>query len=143
MGAFKSRTCIRISGQPGWEPSEWIDVKGTVTAEDMEAITVQETSLGKDGKPQMVSRISMVAALQAMIDEWNLLGDNDTPVALYTGIGRQRRKRMDIIAKLPAEYMAPVMNTIGELVQNSQVVDPLDLPTSVSEPTSALLAPVN
>jgi hypothetical protein len=132
MGAFNSqqRPPIRLENEPGWDAGEWIQVKGVVTAADIKAITTQQVSIGPDGKPLSISDTDMVAALQCMIEEWMLLGDNNVPVALYDG----RRKRTEVIAKLPTEYMTPVMNAIGSLMNKAKVQQPKDFTTSASEP---------
>ncbi len=141
MGAFNSqqRPPIKIEDQPGWDKGEWIQVKGVVTAGDIKAITTQQVSIGPDGKPMSVSDTDMVAALQCMIDDWMLLGDNNVPVALYDG----RRKRTEIMAKLPTEYMTPVMDAIGSLMNKAKVQQPTDFTTSASDPTATNSEQVN
>jgi hypothetical protein len=123
MGAFTTREDITIKDEPGWENGEYITIKGVVGAGDMEAITTQKTALGADGKPESSSSISMVAALQRMIIDWMLKGDNNMPVPLYEGTGRNKRKRLEVIAELPPEYMGPVFVKISELMAGAQVED--------------------
>ena len=140
MGAFNSsqRPPIKIDDQPGWDKGEWIQVKGVVTAEDFKQINVQHTTVGPDGKPLVASEYDIVGAMQCMIDDWCLLGDKNVPVALYEG----RRKRIEIIAKLPTEYMTPVMTAIAEIITRNQVQQPQDFTTGASEPMQATLSVV-
>jgi hypothetical protein len=135
MGAFTTRPDITIKGQPGWEDGEYIVIKGVVEAGDMEAATTQTSVMGDDGKPQSSSSVSMLKAMQCMIVDWMLKGDNNTPVLLYEGIGRNKRKRLDIIAKLPPEYMGPVAEAIGNLMAGSQVEDTDAFLPSVTVPS--------
>jgi len=123
MGAFKSKATVKIEAVAGWDTGEFIAIKGVVTAEDMEEMSQQSTSAGADGKQQQKSTVSMVAALQRMIEDWCLFGDNDQPVALYETFKGRRHKRLDVIAKLPMAYMLPVMQAIGEIIESAQVPD--------------------
>lgn len=137
MGAFSTRPDIVIKDQPGWEDGEYITIKGVVEAGDMEAITTP-TVTDASGRQQLRSRLSVVAALQCMIVDWMLKGDNNAVVPLYEGSGRNKRKRTEIIAKLPQEYMAPVMFAIGKLVRESQVEDQEDFLPGVNGHSEAI-----
>jgi len=138
MGAFTKRSAIRIAEAEGWEQGEYIDIKGVVTAADMEEMSVQEVKQGKDGKPQQASSVSMVAALEAMIEDWLLYGDNQQPVPLYLD-SRRKQKNHAAIAALPMEYMAPVMAAIGELLQKAQVQQPEDFTPAANGHSAATL----
>jgi len=135
MGAFNSqqRPPITIQDQPGWDKGEWIRIKGVVTAADFKKMNKQTITQGANGKPSASSEIDEVAMMQCMIEDWVLFGDNNIPVDLYEG--RERRKRIEIIAKLPTEYMLPVINACTEIAGRNQVQQPQDFTNSVSEPT--------
>lgn len=124
MGAFNTRPPIRIENQDGWDDGESITIKGVVTAEDMQSITVQTMSADASGKVVAQNSMSMTAALECMIVDWNLFGDNKQLVPLYEGQGRSRHKRSNVIKELPMEYMTPVMAAIGELVNKAAVQQP-------------------
>jgi hypothetical protein len=123
MGAFTTKPDIVIKDKPGWEDGEYITIKGVVEAGDVDVMSASIAQMDANGQPQVSSKTSMVASLQCMIVDWMLMGDNKQQVPLFEGMGRARRKRLDVIAKLPQAYMGPVMVAIGELMGESQVED--------------------
>ena len=123
MGAFTTKDDIVIKDKPGWEDGEYITIKGVVEAGDVDVMSASIAQMDANGQPQVSSKTSMVASLQCMIVDWMLMADNKQQVPLYEGIGRAKRKRLDVIAKLPQAYMGPVMEAIGKLMQESQVED--------------------
>ena len=50
MGAFSTKKPVRIENQPGWDDGEYIEIKGSMTAGDMEQIAKQEYKQGASGR---------------------------------------------------------------------------------------------
>lgn len=105
MGAFTRKSAITIENQPGWEPGEYIRIKGAMTVGDSEMVA--KTEFRKDG--QMSVSSSQVSLLECMIEDWHLLGDGNQPVPFKLPDGQKNRRA---IAKLPMEYAAPVLQAI-------------------------------
>jgi hypothetical protein len=133
MGAFSSRPDILIENKPGWDKGEYIKIKGVMTAGDSEQIARAQVSQSNPG--EMMVNTSQLAMLECMITDWLLLGDGGSQVPLY--IGEDRRKNRKAIARLPMEYMLPVLEAVDALSKRDTVADPDDFFAGASAPSKA------
>lgn len=134
MGAFSSRPSVTIQGKPGWEDGEYIKIKGIMSAGDMEQIATQVITKGKDGEAEASVKTSQVAMLECMIEDWMLFGDGGRQVPLYLD-DKRHTKNSRAIARLPLEYMTPVLEAIDKLNQKEVLPKPDDFFGSAKEPS--------
>lgn len=125
MGAFAKQNDVKIEGKAGWDEGEFITIKGSMTAGDIEMIATANGSSG-----------SVVKMMEAMITDWNLYGDNNQPVPFNIINGR---KNVRAIAALPVHYMNPVVEAIDGVAQANTMTDTeaQDFLTPALEPIAA------
>lgn len=131
MGAFSKHEPIKISGRPGWEPHEYVVIKGNFTAGDKDYVAAKATgTASKDGKNAEVSIpvSNTVRVMQRMIIEWHLTDGNNSLVPLT----------VENIAELPVSYSEPIMDAIDEIAKKGSLTasEQENFTKGASQPTS-------
>jgi len=119
MGAFRKADEITVSGKPGWEPGEYIKIKGVMTVGDQRKIAALQAGGTVD--------VDLVAMLDCMVIEWNLFGDHGPePLNRYN------------IERLPTYYSDPVAEEVMKVVNKGKLADPLASMNGVKTPSLAM-----